>query len=140
MSNSSITLISRWKLRNGCGPELLTGLRAAVAAVQDTEPGTLAYTVHLGRPDPLDVAGDLIHPEPATAHGNQSEVIFIECYADAAAFATHLQGSAFRSFKDTFLKHFYTDPVNPDMPLAETTFLTNEAYFVRPGNEQENTP
>lgn len=140
MSDSSITLISRWKLRNGCPDELLVGIRAAVAAVRDAEPGTLAYTVHLGRPDPLDAAGDPIQPAPKTAESNQSEVVFIECYADAEAFATHLAGPAFRSFRNAYLKYFYTDPTNPDMPLAETVFLTNGASFIRPGIEQENTP
>lgn len=140
MSGSSITLISRWKLRNGCPDELLVGIRAAVATVRDSEPGTLAYTVHLGRADPLDAEGKPLSPEPELADSDQSEIIFIECYADAEAFATHLAGPAFRAFKDAYLKYFYTDPTNPHMPLAETVFLTNDASFVRPGIEQENTP
>lgn len=140
MSGSSITLISRWKLRNGCAAELLAGIRAAVAAVYDNEPGTLAYTVHLSRPDPLDGAGNPIHPVPETAHGDQSELIFVECYADAEAFAAHLAGPSFQTFKDAYLQYFYTDPLNPDMPLADTTFLTNGASFIRPCIEKEMTP
>jgi quinol monooxygenase YgiN len=127
-----ISLISRWKLRDGCAPGLLDGIGEATAAVEKNEPGTLMYSVHLPARNPLAAFGRPIAATRAIPLADQAEVVFFEIYEDADAFSAHLGGAAFRSFLDRYLHCFYTDPANPEMPLTETLFLDRQAAFVRP--------
>jgi quinol monooxygenase YgiN len=123
-----ITLISRWKLRNGCPPELLRALGALADAVHASEPGTLSYHVSLNARDPLGPdrrpASPLVAPIPAD---EQTEVVFAEAYRDAEAFADHLNGPAFAKFRTQHLGFFIEDPDRAGWPLTDTTFLTQEA-------------
>ena len=127
-----ITLISRWKLRNGCSPELALALTRLASAVEASEPQTLAYSAHLAARAPL--AGDQVpldpSPEPI-ALADQVEVVFFEVYADAQAFSDHVRGPAFQAFLDAHRDDFYSDPDNPQMPHATTTFYERESAFFR---------
>ncbi|HEX5726781.1 MAG TPA: antibiotic biosynthesis monooxygenase family protein [Longimicrobiaceae bacterium] len=128
-----VTLISRWKLRDGCPPELADTLRQLAAVVQAQEPGTLAYVVHLGAPDPLAADGAPRQPPaPPYAPAQQTEVVFVEMYRDAEAFSAHLAGDAFKGFVSRNLQHFYEDPETPGRPNAVTVFLERESAFIRP--------
>ena len=127
-----ISLISRWKLRDGCGPELLDGIREATAAVENNEPGTLMYAVHLPARNPVAAFNRPVTSDQAIPPADQPEVVFFEIYQDAAAFSAHLGGKAFQSFLARYLHCFYTDPANPKMPMTDTVFLDRQAAFVRP--------
>ena len=127
-----ISLISRWKLRDGCAPELLDGIREAVADIEKGEPGTLLYSVHLPALNPLAAFDRPISSKRTIPLAEQAEVVYFEIYEDADAFSAHVNGPAFRSFLDHYLHCFYTDPANPKMPLTETLFLDRQASFTRP--------
>jgi hypothetical protein len=47
-----IALFSRWKLKDGCPPELAAALEELAARVKRGEPGTLLYSVSLPAPHP----------------------------------------------------------------------------------------
>lgn len=132
-----ISLISRWKLRDGCTPELLDGIRKAVADVERCETGTLMYSVHLPALNPLAATGRSGTTPPPIPPGNQPEVVFFEIYKDADAFAAHLGGAAFQNFVHRYLHCFYIDPTNPKMPLADTSYLDRQAAFIRPEAEDQ---
>ncbi len=129
-----ITLISRWKLRDGCSDALWKELQAVAAKVQAAEPGTLVYSVHLAAAPPLTAENEPKRPQPeAIPHDQQTEVVFFEVYADAQAFADHVNGPTFAEFLDTNRKHFYADPADPCAPNADTTFYERASAFFRPG-------
>lgn len=126
-----ISLISRWKLRNGCSGELKAALQTLAAAVQK-ESGTLAYAVHLDAQDPLDTHGQPLAPPPSPIPGDQQmEVVFFEVYESTPAFRAHLAGEAFTTFKKQWSDHFYQDPGGSGWPVTETTFLERESAFFR---------
>lgn len=128
-----ITLISRWKLRNGCPPALATALRGVAAKVLAQEPGTLVYSVHLSDRPPLGHDHQPLDP-PAKPlpRDQQTEVVFFEVYKDAAAFAAHVNGSAFAAFRKANLKYFYENPDNPGSPHTDTSFFDRQSAFFRP--------
>ncbi len=126
-----ISLISRWKLRNGCSPELKAALQALASAVHK-EKGTLAYAVHLDAQGPLDAGGKPLDPPPSPIPGRQQmEVVFFEVYENTTAFQAHLAGKAFTRFKKDWGDHFYQDPNGSGWPVTETTFLARESAFFR---------
>ena len=129
-----ISLISRWKLRDGCAPELLDGIREATSVIENNEPGTLMYSVHLPARNPVAAFNRPVTADQAIPLADQAEVVFFEIYRDADAFAAHLGGQAFQSFLARYLHCFYPDPANPKMPLTETVFLDRQAAFVRPAS------
>jgi quinol monooxygenase YgiN len=90
-----IALFSRWKLKDGCPPELEAAIEELTAAVAGREPGTLAYSVSLPAPHPP------IGPPPeyAASHDpevirpvDRTEIVFFEVYRDAEALSEHLRG------------------------------------------------
>ncbi len=127
-----ITLISKWKLRNGMQPQLAQALNEAVTNVLAQEPGTLVYSVHLSATPPLSVDRKQPHPPPAEiALEQQSELVFFEVYADADAFATHINGPIFTRFRDENIQYFYENPTRPGRPNTDTVFLDRQAAFFR---------
>lgn len=125
-----ITLISRWKLRNGCSPQLLQGICDATKAVEAGEQGTLMYSVHLPTSTPLDANNKPLEPQPQPQPEDVPKIVFVEIYRDADAFSCQIKGETFQGFKDKYLEYFYTSPANPGMPLTETIFLDRQAAFV----------
>ncbi len=127
-----ITLISKWKLRNGCPPELVSALNALGKRIAAEEPGTLIYLVNLNAQYPLSGSGQpLAPPAPAIPCELQTDVTFLEAYESPAAFATHLNGEIFTGFRKKYLGYFYEDPTNPGWANTETTFLQREVTVVR---------
>ena len=126
-----IGLISRWKLKNGCPPPFAAALEALTAAVRDTEPGTLVYSVHLPGPHPpigpppdygVDHDPDLAQPVPAT------HVVFFEVYRDAEAYSEHLRGAVTEFMRAN--RDFFDTPWQGH-PRPETTYLDPRCLLVR---------
>ena len=129
-----VTLISKWKLKNGCPPELLTALQELAAQVRRDEPGTLLYLVNLEASDLLGPGGKpLKNPPPPVGGHEQTQVVFVEAYRDVEAFEQHVKGAAFAGFLQANLKHFYESPSSPGWPNSETLFYRREATVVRTG-------
>jgi quinol monooxygenase YgiN len=126
-----IALVSRWKLRDGCPPELAAGLDALVAAVRKDEPGTLFYSVSLPAPHPpigpppeyeVDDDPSLIKPV------DPMEIVFMETYRDAHAFSEHLRGAVVQFM--TKYRDFFATPWQGH-PRPEVTYLTPREIFAR---------
>lgn len=125
-----IALVSRWKLKNGCPPELADAVRALVASVREREEGTLVYSVNLPGPHPP------IGPPPGYEYvdGIEStpveatDLFFFEVYRDARAFSEHLRGPV-ADFMKNYRHHFATPWQGH--PRPEVTYLDPQALFVR---------
>lgn len=127
-----ISLISRWKLRNGCSEPLKAALNDLAGAVREHEPGTLAYAVHIEALNTLDAKGSPLNPPPMPIPGEQQmEVVFFEVYENTAALQAHLGGTAFTTFKKDWADQFYMDPAGSGWPVTETTYLERESAFFR---------
>lgn len=126
-----IALLSRWKLRDGCPPELLTALNALTAAVRSDEPGTLMYSVSVPAPHPP------IGPPPEYAVDDDptairpvdpTEIVFFEVYRDAQAFSDHLRGAIvdfMTKNRDVFATPWQGHP------RPEVTYLDPKEIFAR---------
>lgn len=108
-----IALVSRWQLRDGCSEELGRALDGLREEVEQNEPGTLAFSVGtpgdwppIGPPPEYEIA-ELADLGPPAPPARAQELVFIEVYTDAHAFAAHLRGS-FRTFLDRHRHHFAT--------------------------------
>lgn len=125
-----ITVVSRWKLKNGVPAELAAALKEAAFNYQEAEPGTDLYFVNLAAPKPL---GPDLKPAATTpiAAEDQQEVVFVEKYTDAEAFAAHVNGPVFTEFRTRHLKFFQEDPNQPGWPKRETLFLEEQSGFAR---------
>ena len=127
-----ITVVSRWKLKDGLPPELETALKQIAFDYEEAEPGTDLYFVNLAAPRPL--GPDLQPAIPAAAGidpSQQQEVVFVEKYADAEAFAAHVNGPVFTEFRKRYVRYFQEDPNQPGWPKRETLFLTEQSGFSR---------
>ncbi|WP_016956063.1 putative quinol monooxygenase [Catenovulum agarivorans] len=127
-----IALISRWKLKNGCTDELVQALKELTIQVEQKEPETLSYNVHITAKPPLDSDNQPLNP-PAKNIPNQlqTEVIFYERYANAAAFSAHVTGEIFNEFRQKYIHHFYQSPDKAGWPQTDNTYLELEADFTR---------
>jgi quinol monooxygenase YgiN len=126
-----IALLSRWKLKDGCPPELAAAVDALTSDVKHGEPGTLLYSVSLPAPHPpIGPPPDYVvsHDPGLPRNGNRNELVFFEVYRDAEAFSEHLRGS-FRLFLDGNRDHFVTPWLGH--PRPETTYLDPHSLFVR---------
>lgn len=105
-----IALIARWKLRDGCPDELSRALESLRENVEKNEPGTLVFSV--GSPSDCPPIGPppdygVVELGEQSPPAKEEELIFIEVYADAEAFAAHLRGD-FSTFLDRHRHHFAT--------------------------------
>lgn len=131
-THTMITLISKWKLRNGVPNALAAALRDVAATVQAEEPRTLVYSVHLSAPSPLGPDREPLDPPPNFLPcDQQTEVVFFEVYVDADAFAAHVNGPVFTAFRKANIQYFYEDPANPGWPNTETPFIERQSAFFR---------
>ncbi len=128
-----ITLISRWKLRDGAPKELLTALQNLARTVEQNEPETLVYSVHVPAPPPPSSV-----KEPAAADSlpdHASEVVFFEVYKNQAAYCHHLKGEVFNQFVKENLQYFFENPKEKGRPAADTQFFKRESAFFRPADQ-----
>lgn len=125
-----ITVVSRWKLKGGAPPELAEALKEAAFNYEKAEPGTDLYFVNLAAPKPLGSDLQPADPPPIDPE-DQTEVVFVEKYPDAEAFAAHVNGPVFTEFRTRYLKYFQEDPNQPGWPERETLFLTEQSGFSR---------
>ena len=125
-----IALISRWKLKNGCPPELADAVRELTAAVAERESGTLVYSVNLpGTHPPIGPPPDYAYVEGVESpEAPRTELVFFEVYRDARAFSEHLRGPA-AEFMKTY-RHYFQTPWQGH-PRPEVTYLDPRALFAR---------
>lgn len=102
-----VTIIARFKLREGKEEEGLALLRTMVQQVQAQEAGALAYVCHQSKDDP-------------------SEIVFFELYADDAALQAHGQTPHMGELRTGFGPLF--DPTSVKIERLERV-----AGFVREG-------
>lgn len=122
-----ITLIAKWWITPGRETVVIPALQRLADAVR-AEPGTLLYLVHL--PDyTIPAPGSEPVPRPG-------EVVFMEGYADWAAFQAHLAGTAFTAFKRDFGAMFVQGHgaagASGPQPFIQVEFLERVAGFARP--------
>lgn len=128
-----ITLVSKWKLKNGAPQQLIENLKAVADKVKQSEPDTLMYLVNLPAPPPLGNNNQPQCPPPASIPPEQQkEVVFMEIYRDAEAFSRHINGPVFTAFRKANIQYFQESPANPGWPVTDTEFLARESAFIRP--------
>jgi len=101
-----INVIARFKMQPGKEAETEKALSEMVAAVEANEPGALAYVMHRGQVDPL-------------------EIYVYEAYADHAAFDAHRKTPHMEELQSKF-SHLM-DPTSFNVELLERI-----AGFMRP--------
>lgn len=129
---SEVLLISKWQLLDGAPGCLIDILKKLASEVENAEPDTLMYRVHLQSTAPLekDSLPKLPPPRPLS-NESQKEVIFLEVYRDADAFSRHVLGDVFQHFLQEVRQYFKEDPDNAGQPLMQTEYLTLESGFAR---------
>ena len=121
-----VTLIARWYVKEGQQAAAVPALKALAEEVRSTEPDTLMYLVHT----PDMKAASL--PPPT-----DTEVLFVEAYADMNAFFAHLNGAAFTSFVKQYGELFQTATGTTatgetvSIPFVQVEWLDRKAGFVR---------
>ncbi len=127
-----ITVVSNWKLKNGCPPELIAALKNLTENTQ-FQPGVLMYLVSLQAPFPVDNTGKPkdLPPDPIPLN-EQEEIVFIESYSSAEALSHHINSQAFVSFLKSNIQYFLEDANNPGYPQTETQFLSRQFSFIKP--------
>lgn len=126
-----IILISKWPLRNGLPDELVDSIKTTVTKVQQTEPGTLLYSVHKNGNNPF-AQNTKSDRSIADDNSKQTDVTFIEAYVSDQAFNDHIYGSVFTNFVKENLRFFCEDLKKPGSPQMQTQFLERIATFIRP--------
>jgi quinol monooxygenase YgiN len=127
-----ITVVSRWKLKAGVPEELAAALKEVAGHYEVAEPGTQVYCVNLSSVKPLGPDLQPADPAPASiSSSDQAEVVFIEKYQDAEAFAAHVNGKPFNDFRTRYLRCFIEDPGQPGWPKRETLFLEEQSGYSR---------
>jgi quinol monooxygenase YgiN len=101
-----INVIARFKMQPGKEDEALKAISEMAAAVEANEPGALAYVLHRGQVDPL-------------------EIYVYEGYADHAAFDAHRKTPHMKELQSNF-SHLM-DPASFNVELLERI-----AGFMRP--------
>ncbi len=126
-----IALFSRWKLKDGCPPELAAALDELAVAVEEQEPGTLIYSMHMpgpyapiGPPPEYAVVGEATPLPP----GKRNELIFFEVYESPQAFSAHLRGPVAKFMRQ--YRHYFATPWQGH-PRPEVTYLDPRSVMVR---------
>ena len=125
-----LALVSRWKLKDGCPPELAEAIQELTAAVRDREPGTLVYSVNLPAPHPpIGPPPDYAYVEGIdTPPVKAAELVFFEVYRDGQAFSEHLRGPI-ADFMKRF-RHYFATPWQGH-PRPEVQYLDPRGLLVR---------
>jgi quinol monooxygenase YgiN len=113
------TVTGRWSIKQGCEAKARTALKQLARNVQEKEPDTLLYLVHV--PSMKGFSFPAASP---------LDVIFVEGYKDLAAFNAHLNGPVFTQFLDKHLDLFLTSPVTlPDGRKKNSLLFTAESLL-----------
>lgn len=115
-----LSLTSTWFLVPGREAEAVPELRELARQVQEKEPGTLAYLVHM----PFADSGAIVSLPPVV----RSVVTFFEIYRDPQAFLDHVNGPVFKEFVSKHGSLFLQAHGNP---WTTVSFLHREAGFIR---------
>jgi quinol monooxygenase YgiN len=119
-------------LKNGLDEALLQRLQGLAGAVEAAEPDTLMYRVSLEAPYPLDQHFNPASPPPDPVPlAQQTAVVFVECYRDAAAFSRHVQGEVFQDFLRETRDYFEPSPDIPGWPVVDNDFMALQSGFIR---------
>ena len=126
-----IILVSKWPLRNGLPSELVDSIKKTVDKVQQTEPGTLLYSIHNDGYNPF-AQDTAIDKNNSAGKTRQTDITFFEAYKNDQAFQDHIHGEVFTKFVKENLHYFCEDPKTPGSPKMQTQFLDRIAAFIRP--------
>jgi len=110
-------LIATWTIFPGHEPDAFVGLKKLAISVQQNEPDTLTYLIHI--PDVTQNSQPASHP---------LEVIFFEIYKDEAAFVAHTKGPSFTNFLNDYGKFFEQSQYGP---FTSVLFLEHRVGFIR---------
>lgn len=113
-------LVAKWTILPGNEEKAKTALIQLAKDVQENEPETLLYMVHIPNFNEKSL------PTPP-----QGEVIFWEVYVDQDAFLKHINGSIFQNFVKTYGSLFLSDFSNPPQVFMTTEVLTQIEGFSR---------
>ena len=101
-----VTVIARFKMQPGKEDEALAAVKKMATEVEANEPGALAYVMHRGQVDPL-------------------EIYVYEVYADQAAFDAHRRIPHMDAMQANFAQLMDRTSFNADL-------LERVAGFIRP--------
>jgi quinol monooxygenase YgiN len=113
-------LIAKWTILPGNEVKAATALTKLAQDVNEKEPGTLLYMVHVPNFNEKSL------PTPPAG-----EVIFWEIYENQDAFFKHVNGPIFKEFVKTYGSLFLTDFNDPPQVFMITQVLTQIEGFSR---------
>ncbi len=113
-------LIAKWTILPGNEAKATEALTKLAQDVQENEPGTLLYMVHIPN-----------FKEKSLPTPPAGEVVFWEVYTDQEAFFTHVNGAIFQEFVKTYGALFLNDFNTPSQVFMTTEVLTSIAGFTR---------
>lgn len=113
-------LIAKWTILPGNEAKATEALKKLAQDVQENEPDTLLYMVHIPN-----------FKEKSLPTPPAGEVAFWEIYKDQDAFFKHVNGSIFLDFVKNYGELFLNDFNMPSQVFMTTEVLTQVAGFVR---------
>ena len=124
-------LLTRWKLKQQCPPELLEKLNDLCAKVLKNEPGTLAYAISLpGSFPPIGPAPEyeVFNISEPIKNTPEDELIFFEVYENPEAYSEHLKGVSTLFIQEN-IRYFKTPWQG--YPRPEVTHLNPQTFLFR---------
>ena len=129
-TNKTILIVANWRLKKALDEETRAILVSYAAEVEDTEPGTLMYRLHIGH---LDDPG-----LPSLPPVSDSVITFVELYKDQDAFAKHTApDSAFSRMVEQYGDKLFVIPkpfsgnAERQNPLNTAQFYSRVAGYIR---------
>lgn len=113
-------LIAKWTILPGNEEKAIEVLKKLAQDVQENEPDTLLYMVHVPN-----------FKEKSLPTPPAGEVEFWEVYKDQLAFFKHINGTIFQDFVKNYGQLFLNDFNVPSQVFMTTKVLTQIAGFVR---------
>jgi quinol monooxygenase YgiN len=113
-------LTAKWTILPGNEEKAKKALIQLAKDVQENEPETLLYMVHVPN-----------FKEKSLPTPPEGEVFFWEVYEDQNAFLKHINGSIFQTFVKTYGELFLSDFSNPPQVFMTTEVLTQIEGFAR---------
>jgi uncharacterized protein len=122
LNASPVSLTSTWFIRPGCEEAVDAALQQLAVDVEQHEPDTLTYLVHL----PYQSDSRLQSLPPA----DPLSVLFFETYRNADAFFKHVNGPVFTGFVQQY-GHLFVS--SNGKPFTFVDYLETRAGFMRTG-------
>lgn len=115
-------LTGKWNILPGNEKKAYAALKKLAKDVQENEPGTLLYMVHIPN-----------FKEKSLPAAPAGEVVFFEIYKDKAACTAHITGPIFTNFMKKYNNLFLTDFSATPQVFMTAEILTQLGGFARAG-------